>query len=107
MAAPKGGRCPYYVSAQAVIDYARLTGMGDASRDDVFDRAEAELMGLVTASVQQGRKPRKTASGRLLLKIGSSRRRYNAVVSTEPRPEGDLPAIVAVELGFDNRRQRR
>lgn len=104
-------RCPWYLSARAVSEFAKICGMGDPEDDGVFDLAEDTLVEVVRAAKfsrnqdnglqlwagaipAEYRRPGRTAEHRLQL-----------LVSLATRPEGNLPQLVTVQLrGFNARK---
>lgn len=83
---------PWYLSARAVREYHRIaTGRVDDPDDDQFDAAAEALQ----EAVGRARKVRVQHNGLELWRLTGSPR-LRLLVSTEHRPEGDLPQLVRV-----------
>lgn len=94
---------PWYISARAVGEYAALIGM-QSDNDDHFDRCEDDLVAIASAATFC-----QITSGGLLEYRGAvpvNRRdllrgrehRLVLLVSSEKRPEGNLPQLVSLKL---------
>ena len=84
------GRCPWYVSARAVREYAGLAGL-DASTVAGFNVAELALFDVA----ERAHLVREQANG-LDLYRGPRPHRVRLLVSPAPRTEGAKPQLVQV-----------
>ncbi len=83
---------PWYISARAVREYHQIaTGSASQPDDDQFDAA-AQALGEATRSAHFVRTQR---NGLQLWRL-SGEPRLRLLISTEPRPEGNLPQLVRV-----------
>ena len=86
------GDCPWYISAHAVRRYCVLRGW-DGGDEDSFARAEDELFEI--ASQLATKQPALQGNGLLRYRAGRPTR-WQYLVSTADRAEGELPQLVDV-----------
>lgn len=86
-------RCPWYISARAVREYAAIVRR-PVETEEQFANREEELMRLVAGR----RNPREQDNGLVLWRTGRPLK-LRLLVSHEPRPEGPLPQLVSVLPG--------
>lgn len=91
-------RMRWYISAAAVRQYQQIAGYAVESDGPSFDRAERELADLADqARLAKDIGPgQRSQQWRVKATIRGRRTRLELVVSTEARPEGDLPQLIAV-----------
>lgn len=97
-------KCPWYISARAVREWAALRG-ANAIPDDgpEWDRFENELMSIAIDAAER-KSPKRTESGMLIYRV---RKPIDAQlhVSDAYRPEGKLPQLVRVVDGYRGHRR--
>ena len=90
--------CRWYISAAAVRQYMTIQGLAGDGESPAFFRAEREL----AHAAEQARLARdvdgrtRTQLWRVSWPVRGQTARLELVVSTDPRPEGPLPALIAV-----------
>lgn len=88
----------WYITVAAVRDYMRIQGYAGSTDGPVFDRAAIELEDLCEqAKLAKDVGPdQQSQLWRVKATVRDKRTRLELVVSTEPRPEGPLPQLIAI-----------
>ena len=93
-------RWKWYISAEAIRQYAAIAYRGGPLTDRQFDEAE-EALGQLSLTANRADTP-PTASGAMIFRawteINGRRERLELSVAPGPREEGDLPQLVRVRL---------
>lgn len=92
-----GNERRWYVSAAAVREYAAICGYDIADGDGPgWDRAERELISATHSANYVGEGSGTQQIYRVTCQCGPRRTRLEFTVSTDKRPEGELPQLVRV-----------